>query len=41
MTGFEMFGWYRQLNGVEQALGDSEGQEAWHAEVLGVAKCWT
>jgi len=25
----------------EQASGDSEGQEAWHAAVHGVPKSWT
>ena len=36
----EMVGWHHQLNGheFEQALGDSEGQEAWHAAVHGVAE---
>ena len=35
-----MVGWYHQLNGheLEQAKGDSEGQEAWHAAVYGVAE---
>ena len=29
------------LNGQEQTLGDSEGQEAWHAAVRGVVKSQT
>ena len=35
-----MVGWHHQLNGheFEQTLGDSERQEAWHAEVHGVAE---
>ena len=38
----EMVGWYHQLNGhaFEQTLGDSEGQEAWHATIHGVTKSW-
>ena len=38
-----MVGWHHQLNGheFEQTLGDSEGQEAWHAAVHGVAKSRT
>ena len=38
-----MVGWYHQLNGpeFEQAPGDGEGQEAWHAAVHGVAKSQT
>ena len=33
MTEDEMIGWHHQLNGheFEQTLGDSEGQEDWHA----------
>ena len=40
MTEDEMAGWHHQLNRheFEQALGDSEGQEAWHATVHGVTK---
>ena len=40
MTEDEMVGWYHQLNGheLEQAEGDSEGQEAWNAAVYGVAE---
>ena len=39
----EMVGWYHRLDGYEfeQTLGDSEGQEAWHAAVHGVAGSWT
>ena len=35
-----MAGWHHQFNGLEleQALGGSEGQEAWHAAVHGVAR---
>ena len=35
----EMVGWHHRLNGheFEQAPGDGEGQEAWHAAVHGVA----
>ena len=35
-----MVGWHHQLNGpeFEQAPGDGERQEAWHAAVHGVAK---
>ena len=35
-----MVRWHHQLNGYgfEQTLGDSEAQEAWHAEVHGVAE---
>ena len=38
-----MVGWHHQLNGheSEQALGDSEGQEAQHAADHGVAKSRT
>jgi len=38
-----MVGWHHQLNGheFEQTLGDSEGQEAWHAAVHKVAKSRT
>ena len=40
MTEDEMVGWYHRLHGheFEQALGVSEGQEAWRAAVHGVAK---
>ena len=36
-----MVGWHHWLNGQEQTLGDSEGQEAWHAAVRGVVKSQT
>ena len=38
-----MVGWHHQLNGhgFEETLGDSEGQEAWHVAVPGVAKSQT
>ena len=38
-----MVEWYYLLNGreFEQTLGDSEGQEAWHAPVHGVTKSQT
>ena len=38
-----MVGWYHLFNGheFEQALGDGEGQEAWHAAVHGVTKSET
>jgi len=38
-----MVGWHHQLSGheFEQAPGDSEGQDAWHAAVSGVAKSQT
>ena len=43
MTEDEMVGWYHRLHGHEfkQALGVSEGQEAWRAAVHGVAKSQT
>ena len=43
MTEDEMIGWHHQLNGheFEQTLGDSEGQEDWHAAGHHVAKSWT
>ena len=43
MTEDEMVGWYHRLHGheFEQALGVSEGQEAWRAAVHGVAKSRT
>ena len=43
MTKDEMAGWHHGLSGheFEQTLGDSEGQEAWHAAVHGVAKSRT
>ena len=43
MTGDEMVGWNHQLDGheFEQALGVSDGQEAWHAAVHEVTKSWT
>ena len=36
----EMLGWHHWLNGREfkQTLGDSEGQETWHAAVHGAKK---
>ena len=39
----EMGGWHHRFNGqeFEQTLGNSKGQEAWHAAVHGVAKRWT
>ena len=39
-TEDEMVGWYRRFNGdeFEQTRGASEGKEAWHAAVHGVAK---
>ena len=39
----EMVEWHHHLDGheFEQALGDSEEQEAWHAAVHGVTKSWT
>ena len=42
-TEDEMVGWHHRLNGreFEQALGDSEGQEAWCAAVHGVAESRT
>ena len=38
-----MVGWHHRLDGheFEQALGVSDGQEAWCAIVYGVAKSWT
>ena len=43
MTEDEMVGWDHRSNGHEfdQALGDGEGQEAWHATVHGLGKSWT
>ena len=43
MTEDETVGWHHKLDGheFEQALGVSDGQEAWCAEVHGVAKSWT
>ena len=40
-TGIEMFEWYHQLNGVEQTLGDSEGQGSLVCWSPWVAKCRT
>ena len=39
-TEDEMVGWYHQFNGqeFEQAPGDIEGQEAWHAAVHSVTE---
>ena len=38
-----MVGWHHRLNGhvFEKTRGDSEGQEAWRAAVLGVTKSRT
>ena len=38
-----MVGWHHLLDGheFEQALGDGEDREAWHAVVCGVAKSQT
>ena len=43
MTEDEMVGWHHRLDGheFEQASGDSEGQGAWRAAVLGIAKSQT
>ena len=43
MTEDEMVGWHHRLDGheFEQALGDSEGQEAWCAVVYGITKSQT
>ena len=43
MTEVEMVGWHYQLSGheFEQALGDGDEWEAWHAAVHGVTKHWT
>ena len=40
MTEDELVGWHLRLNGheFEQVPGFGDGQEAWHAEVHGVAK---
>ena len=40
MTEDEMVGWHHRLNGLEseQAPRVGEGQEAWCAAILGVAK---
>ena len=40
MTEDEMIGQHHRLNGheFEQTLGDSEGQETWHAAVRGAKK---
>ena len=42
MTENKMVGWHCRVDGhvFQQTQGDSEGQEAWHAEVHGVAKSW-
>ena len=39
----EMLGWHHWLNGHEfvQTLGDSEGQESWHAALPGLSEVWT
>ena len=43
VTEDEMTGWHHQLNGhaFEQTVGESEGQKAWPAAVLGVTKSQT
>ena len=43
LTEDEMVGWHHWLEGheFEQALGDSEGQEAWCAVVYGITKSQT
>ena len=43
MAEDEVIGWHHRFNGheFEQALGDSEGQEAWCAAVHGVAESRT
>ena len=43
VTEDEMVGWHLRLNGheAEQTLGDSEGQEGWHAIIHGFAKTQT
>ena len=43
MTEDEMIGWHHQLNEpeFEQAPGDGEGQEVWHAAAREVAKSQT
>ena len=43
MTEDEMVGWHHRLNGhkFEQALGDGEDREAWHAAVRGVTRSQT
>ena len=40
MTEGKMVGWHHRLNGHEfdQALGDGEDREAWHASVHRVAE---
>ena len=40
MTEDEMVGWHHRLDGheFEQAPGEGEGQEVWHAAVHGVAE---
>ena len=40
MTEDEMVGWCHQLNGheFEQALGDGDNREAWHAAIHWVTK---
>ena len=42
-TEDEMVGWHHRLNGheFEQASGDSEDREAWHAVIHGVTKSQT
>ena len=43
MTEDELVGWHHRLNGheFEQAPGDGEDREAWHAAVHGVSKSRT
>ena len=43
LTEDEIVEWHHQLSGheFEQILGDSEGQEGWHAAVHGIPKSWT
>ena len=43
LTDNEIVGWHHQLNRheFEQAYGDGEDREAWHAAVHGVTKSWT
>jgi len=43
MTEDEVVGWHHGINGreFEQTLGDSEGQEGWHAIIHGFAKIQT
>ena len=38
-----MVGWHHRLNGheFEQALGERDDREAWHAAIHGVVTSWT